>query len=386
MMSRNAISKTGLIASPKKQNRLQKLKTHELNLSKCAISKPVQYSLRPFGGLFNPYSKACSILCNHPGPNEVKNVVKHVKEQFVDGKCHFLKENLTNRHRSGQLPDPSQIPEEFFCRYTGSDSRPLTPTPTVISGRTRTSTGSHLVQARRCFTPDPIKSTANERKQLIVDLRRSHSQETLFWNASSELSPALKSQETTSKLSKANNATSSKTSLQPKNMRLCEQEARKRSAELKVLQQKEAELRANENTITCINDMNDLNGDDDALRRRGKKKKKLKPTNSKIFNSNQDPETQITTIEPDSPNVSARPAATNTASVPKNASVDTTTSRSNGRSRYAQSSFITEDALKILQRGLNVDIVESAFQKYVISNFLKMYRSLQGILFLCLDE
>lgn len=366
-MSQNAVSKTGLLASPKKQAHRLKLTTHELNISKCAIAKPVQYSLRPFGGLFNPYSKSCSILCNHPGPNEVKNVVKHVREQFVDGKCHFLKENLLNHHAVNQITDPSQIPEEFFCRYTGSDSRPLTPTPTIISGRTRTSAGSHLIQARRCFTPDPIKSTANERKQLIVDLRRSHSQETLFWNASSELSPALQSQETVSKLSKMNNTISSKTSIQPKNMRLCEQEARKRSAELKAQQQKEAEMRSTENTIICINEMNDVNEERDCIRRRGKKKKKSKLTTSgNTFINNQEPETQIAKIEPDSPNVSARPlAAADPGNVPKDESINATTGRCNGRSKGAQSSFITEDALKILQRGLNVDIVESAFQRYV---------------------
>lgn len=84
---------------------------------------------------------------------------------------------------------PEHVPEEFFRRYTDTDSRPLTPTPTVASGRTRTSAiGSHL--NRRCVTPEPISSNdGQERKQIILDLRRSHSQETLYWNASSELSP-----------------------------------------------------------------------------------------------------------------------------------------------------------------------------------------------------
>lgn len=82
------------------------------------------------------------------------------------------------------------MPEEFFRRYTCTDSRPLTPTPTVASGRTRNSAiGSHL-NHRRCVTPEPISSNdGQERKQIILDLRRSHSQETLYWNASSELSP-----------------------------------------------------------------------------------------------------------------------------------------------------------------------------------------------------
>lgn len=57
-----------------------------------------------------------------------------------------------------------------FHRYTETDSRPLTPAPTVMSGRTRAS-GS-----RRCVTPDP---NVHEKTLLVLDLRRSHSQETL---------------------------------------------------------------------------------------------------------------------------------------------------------------------------------------------------------------
>lgn len=135
------------------------------------MARPVQFSLRPFGGLFNPYAKGCSILCNHPGPNEVKNVVRLAKDAWLqEGKgVHF------DHRRDDLLGEdadllPEHIPEEFFRRYTGSDSRPLTPTPTVVSGRTRTSTGSHL-NTRRCFTPDLVNSGAKERKQIILDLR-----------------------------------------------------------------------------------------------------------------------------------------------------------------------------------------------------------------------
>lgn len=150
-----------------------------LHLSKCAYARPVQFSLRPFGGLFNPYAKGCSILCNHPGPNEVKNVVRQAKDAWIsEGKGLLTRDEQHNlRHHgmdgdavngNGDLPD--NIPEEFFRRYTGSDSRPMTPTPTVASGRTRTSTGSHI-NTRRCFTPDLINSGAKERKQIILDLR-----------------------------------------------------------------------------------------------------------------------------------------------------------------------------------------------------------------------
>lgn len=171
-MSLNLVSKTGLIASPKKVVHRTKRFNDHLNLSKCATAKPVMFSLRPFSGLFNPYSKSCSILCNHPGPNEVKTVVKQAKDAWInEGKSHFHN-NLDDCFAGGRgMNDINEhIPEEFFKRYTGSDSRPLTPTPTVASGRTRTSTGSHA-NARRCFTPDPVNSCAKERKQLILDLR-----------------------------------------------------------------------------------------------------------------------------------------------------------------------------------------------------------------------
>lgn len=64
----------------------------------------------------------------------------------------------------------------YLCRYTETDSRPLTPAPTLASAHTRAS-GS-----RRCFTPDPTPTAEiREKTLLILDLRRSHSQETLTW-------------------------------------------------------------------------------------------------------------------------------------------------------------------------------------------------------------
>lgn len=245
-MSLNPVSKTGLIASPKKTIHRKNQFSDHLNLSKCAVAKPVMFSLRPFSGLFNPYSKSCSILCNHPGPHEVKTVVKQAKDAWIsEAKSHFHRDNGDDVSGSRAMNDINEhIPEEFFKRYTGSDSRPLTPTPTVASGRTRVSTGSHA-NARRCFTPDPVNSCAKERKQLILDLRfvthfflsgrtdveflcfifgrRSHSQETLFWNASSELSAGGQTRDTNTK----NGATANGA----KNMRLCEQEAQRKSAE-----------------------------------------------------------------------------------------------------------------------------------------------------------
>jgi hypothetical protein len=70
------------------------------------------------------------------------------------------------------------VPEELFRRYTDTDSRPLTPAPTLASVMTRGS-------VRRCVTPDPIPthilSPARQRTVLVLDLHRSYSQDTLSW-------------------------------------------------------------------------------------------------------------------------------------------------------------------------------------------------------------
>lgn len=367
-MSRgNPISRTGLLMSPRKVRRshLKSRARFDLNFSQCA--KAVQFSLRPFAGLFNPYSQNCSILCNHPGPNEIKRVVKQVKERGdlspVNDNClHTCSDDisceLVNIVTNG---DPAKGSEDYF-HYADSDSRPLTPTPTIISTRTRVSQSSYLFHRRRCHTPDPVNTCANERKQLVLDLRRSHSQETVYCNPSSEISIQADSVTLTSK-----SIVSGPAGAQPKNMRLCEQEARKKSAERKAFQIKEEPPVA---TVVCINDRTDIDEEIDGVRRRGKKKKKHKDGNT--FRVNQDPETQITTLGPDSPNASARPSMITKDAMIKEPTNDSTIDR--GRdSKYLRSNFITEDALKILRRGLNIDIVESAFEKFVCleSNILE---------------
>jgi hypothetical protein len=98
-------TKTGLSVSPRKQiARSFKVKTdtdnfkfyskfcsfqfvNSQNSLPCAITKPATLSLRPFGGLYNPYhSKGCSVLCNHPASNEMKNIVRMAKDAWVSEK------------------------------------------------------------------------------------------------------------------------------------------------------------------------------------------------------------------------------------------------------------------------------------------------------------
>lgn len=365
----NSISRTGLSASPKRLRHAEQFRKPtrmDSIIAECAQTKPIQYSVRPFATAFNPYSRNCSILCNHPGPSEIKQVVKQVKELYIEGKgnfntnnddfLHMCDRNCELMHRN-QIIDPAKA--EFYHHYAASDSRPLTPTPTVTSNRTRISNGSFSSHpTRRCHTPDPVRTCATERKQLVLDLRRSHSQETVFCNApSSELSVRIGGDISviTPSIEK------STVTEQPKNIRICEQEARKRSAELKAIQQ----LETNEpEPVVCINARNDANEEIESVRRRGKKKKKTKVGNS--YRMNQEPETQITTIDPDSPNTSARPSGH--ISVVHKATKDESISTNNAPTRdghYLRSNFITEDALRILRRGLNIDIVESAFEKFV---------------------
>lgn len=356
MSQGNPISRTGLLMNPKKiRQARQKSRTRfDLNFSQCA--KAFQFSLRPLAGLFNPYSQNCSILCNHPGPNEIKNVVKQAKERADSS----LNQNNCVHTCSGDAScelvnivtnvDLVKNSEDYF-HYADSDSRPLTPTPTIISSRTRVSQSSFSFHRRRCHTPDPINTCANERKQLVLDLRRSHSQETVYCNPSSEMSIQADSVTITSKsiIEKAVSPT--------RNMRICEQEARRKSAERKALQIKEEPPLS---TAVCINDRADIDEEIDGVRRRGKKKKKLKDGNT--FRMNQEPETQITTLGPDSPNASARPSMATKDTMIKELTNDSTIERDR---KYLRSNFITEDALKILRRGLNIDIVESAFEKFV---------------------
>lgn len=84
----NITTKTGLIASPRKRIFRATKSIDPGLLLPCAIAKPAAFSLRPFGGLYNPYSKGCSVLCNHPASSDIKSVVKKAKDSWV-GRFYF---------------------------------------------------------------------------------------------------------------------------------------------------------------------------------------------------------------------------------------------------------------------------------------------------------
>lgn len=336
-------------------------KNVQLNLSMCAYAVPVQYSLRPLGTLFNPYSTNCSIFCNHPSSSDVKsilrnvkNVSKHLDERNESKRCHS-----TASCRNVIIESDDQIPDEFYERFAGNnDSRPQTPTPSSLSTKTRISGNSVLLQPRRCLTPDPLQcDVLNSRKQIVVDLRRSHSQETLYWNASSEISMPLHDIVST-------NAGSDITPSGKRNMRICEQEAHKRSIGRKKPDDQQQNVEA---PIVCINDRHEIDDEAEGQKRRGRKKKKCKTQNRNAFHMSNEPETLIATIDPDSPNGSARPSLVPKESTLRKQSTDDKSTNYNlpNRIQQRQCSFISEDALKILQRGLNIEIVENAFERFV---------------------
>lgn len=255
---------------------------------------------------------------------------------------------------------PDHVPEEFFRRYTDTDSRPLTPTPTVASGRTRTSAGGSLMNARRCVTPEPLFTNIKERKQLILDLRRSHSQETLFWNASSELSPAPTQEPWSQK-----NDTRRKAIIKKKSVE------RPQQISPPLIVRPDPEPLEKEDSQTCINARDDED-DDDEPRRRGKKRKKSK-TQSAIqtsFRPNQDPETQVATLGPDSPNLSTRPSLI--PDIDNEIVLQTTQAKFNTFNIHEENRsacFLDEDSLKVLRRGLNLDMVENTFECHVTFSY-----------------
>ncbi|CAG2067183.1 unnamed protein product, partial [Timema podura] len=145
------------------------------------VAGPAPYVLRPFAGVYNPFPYGCSILCNHPADYEAKDVVKRAKDSWAnEGKTLLLPEELAAIRAGlllGSYPTPYEdgevsVPEELFRRYTDTDSRPPTPAPTLASVMTRGS-------GRRCVTPD----CPRERTMLVLDLRRSHSQDALTWHS-----------------------------------------------------------------------------------------------------------------------------------------------------------------------------------------------------------
>ncbi|XP_031843917.2 uncharacterized protein LOC116431927 isoform X2 [Nomia melanderi] len=189
----NITSATGLLEA--RIQPIRRLKTKRVELS--GISKPAPLILRPFSGLFNPYPYGCSVLCNHPADCEAKEVLRRAKDSWAtEGKALLLPEEMDmirasvaaatgtadmagpTENMEGFNVDTAAVPEELFRKYTETDSRPLTPAPTLASGPALTNRPQ-----------DDLPATCNpqERTTLILDLRANSKKqmenETFTWHA-----------------------------------------------------------------------------------------------------------------------------------------------------------------------------------------------------------
>ncbi|XP_059608214.1 uncharacterized protein LOC132256051 [Phlebotomus argentipes] len=331
----------------------------------CAVTQRAPLLLRPFAAIYNPYSKSCSVLCNHPATPEVKNVVKLAKQSWASVASAGRRRSTSVKMSEYDLPD--NVPEELFRRFTDTDSRPMTPTPTVISNKTRVSVSS-LKNSRRCVTPEPKTICSSEKKRLILDLRRSHSQETIYWNAPSDMSPAP--------------GASSITDWTPQPEKL-QKEAETKAGKPPVPSMvvtstgspEPKECRVESPPQNCAFSRDEM---EDEPRRRGKRRKKNRnQTDTATFRPNQDPVTQVATLVPDSPSQSQRASLATNESVlmpAKKSSQDTPLA---GRRESArESSFLDDDLLSLLRRGICVDVIENSFGSLMNAALREAIRSL----------
>ncbi|XP_025831846.1 uncharacterized protein LOC108732558 [Agrilus planipennis] len=349
-----------------------------------AIVTPAPLILKPFAGLYKPYPYGCSLLCNHPRNSDSKELVKRARDAWAtEGKNILLVEEVQairnnleqfrlnpNENTYSIINDEikttiDSVPEELFRRYTDTDSRPLTPAPTLASAYTRAS-GS-----RRCITPDPtFNAEIKEKTMLILDLRRSHSQETLSWYGSSlyHETPLIKifpapladggggSLRSTRSLGDDNRKKLNKTRSIPPGTKYKD---KRDKALLDVVETKKTAEDAEKNQKGAE--------DEEPLKRRGKRRKKKGRDSSKgppAFQSSLDPETQISAIGQDSGNPSKRPSVSLNDADIGNANGTTTKNSENVRkSSLDVDSFLDKDVLKHLRRQLNEEIVDCEFDK-----------------------
>ncbi|CAH1154400.1 unnamed protein product [Phaedon cochleariae] len=254
------------------------------------------------------------------------------------------------------IPQVDSVPEELFRRYTDTDSRPQTPAPTLASGTTRAS------DARRCFTPDPFPSNEiREKTQLILDLRRSHSQENLSCQESILFDPPIiriqqvstrppsleESKVEKSKISKPFSNKESNSSKRPESVKKVEN-----------VDQTGKNLEEDKNNT-------DEEEDTEFIKRRGKRRRKKGSDASKgptTYQASLDPETQVGTIGPESRNPSARHSMTpEHFSGVENACEEMKKKGVPARMSSASDvqSYLDADILKLLRRELNERVVDS---------------------------
>lgn len=278
------------------------------------------------------------------------------------------------------------VPEEFLRRFTDTDSRPMTPTPTVLSNKTHSS--SVVRHSRRCVTPEPQNVYETEKKRLILDLRRSHSQETLYWNASSEFSASAHQEQgggASGSCRRPNTTCMAKELLVAANrpQRMTKrnesssapgggQVARLSSGKSQMEKPSEGDGEQEEQRnqmqkqLSCIYSKDDL---DEEPRRRGKKKNKRGKAvqETSTFRPSQDPETQVANVPADSTAPSQRPSIAANGLVlaqPERQALPrgSKTSSEDFREALRKMSFLDESLLSQLRRGLSIEAIETNFQ------------------------
>ncbi|KAG7308438.1 hypothetical protein JYU34_005644 [Plutella xylostella] len=393
---------------------------------RCEVT-PAPFTLRPYAGLYNPFSHACSVLCNHPADTDAKEFVKKAKDTWGhDVKAHHFNEDLSKFHDLyGGDKDKIRTPhdlvtEDMFRRYAETDSRPLTPAPTLASGKSRGS--------RRCLTPDQTlqrttivvdlrrsHSQTLQRTTIGVDLRRSHSQETLYYHgyATSDLTaghtsttierstlPSLNlSEGGKDRLGKAQceqlPPLASPLVLSKRNLPPKEAAALKavRKNQLKALNlgksikgkskgdgsgthRSKGDKDLNDGAENDLTQMDDDEGGGGEMKRRGKRRRKGRQGGSDRLTSagltaqaQQDPETQVAGIGDDSHNPSSRGSLAPSSDA--SSVVLPVISRAPARQT---DSFLDEELLKYLHREVDEDAIQTEFdakRRYVLQEALR---------------
>ncbi|KRT78273.1 hypothetical protein AMK59_8508, partial [Oryctes borbonicus] len=259
--------------------------------------------------------------------------------------------------------------------------RPLTPAPTIASTYTRASA------SRRCVTPDPvITAQFKEKTRLILDLRRSHSQETLIWfgGATNILEPPIiRIQQVPTRSVSPDPSSATQKNAKKKSPRSLQQSPVCRKPKQEVVRPKTEFMKVrNEpkwdtrhpkihlevtpptqeiNTELSIGTIEiPQNEEDGVMRRRGRKRHKKGRDSSRgppAFQNPVDPETQVATIGIDSHNPSAR-----TSLVPNGEQeMENSKDAEKRRSSLNVNSYLDKEILKQLRRELNEEIIDNEF-------------------------
>ncbi|XP_060522521.1 uncharacterized protein LOC132699689 [Cylas formicarius] len=324
-------SKTGLISAPSIIVDAHK-KQQEVQLR--AFAKPAPMTEKSYSGLFNPYPGECSFLCNHPIGSQAKMLLKQMKTHLINGNSRKQFMNvkgykIKTRHQneitidvhdesSYSMNQIDNVPEELFrrrnryfadgsrkkylqCRYTDTDSRPATPVRILSTPSTRAS------HPRRCVTPEA------GRPRLVLDLRRTQSQETISISVSHYNLSLIHVHQEPNTLAAFDGAISHSITLSSRQTRPVTPFKRPRSAIGNIRREPVVLSKTDESSpdkqeakpTDCVS--NDKS--DEEIRRRGKKPKKKNKNASKtpVLDTCRDPETQMATIGTNSWNHSADP-------------------------------------------------------------------------------